>query len=204
MSLSAFPAVSRMRWRRLDVPGREEVRVERTASGWRLTGELEVEEAGIAARLRYTIDCDSEWRTRSAMIEGEAGAGPIRFALAADGAGRWTREGTGLPEVSGALDVDLGFTPATNMLPIRRLALPVGGSAPVRSAWLRFPDLRLELLEQTYTREAERRFRYRALVDGEPFVACLDTDAFGRVLRYEGLWEAEPMPPSAAARGGTA
>jgi hypothetical protein len=29
-------------------------------------------------------------------------------------------------------------------------------------------------------------------VDGEPFTAQLDTDAFGRVLRYEGLWEAEP------------
>ncbi len=193
-----------MHWRRLDVPGREEARVERTAGGWRLTGELEVEESGIAARLRYTIDCDSEWRTRSAMIEGEAGGGPIRFALAADGAGHWTREGTPLPEVSGTLDVDLGFTPATNTLPIRRLALPVGGSAPVRSAWLRFPELRLEPLEQTYTREAKQRFRYRAQVDGEPFVARLDTDEFGRVLRYEGLWEAEFMSPSTAAGGGAA
>jgi uncharacterized protein len=204
MSLSAFPAESRMRWRRLDVPGREEARVERTAGGWRLTGELEVDEGGIAAQLRYTIDCDSEWRTRLAIIEGEAGGGSIRFALAADGAGHWTREGKPLPEVSGALDVDLGFTPATNTLPIRRLALPVGGSAPVRSAWVRFPELRLESLEQTYTREAKQRFRYRAQVDGEPFVARLDTDAFGRVLRYEGLWEAEPMPPSTADRGGIA
>ncbi len=174
--------------------------MERTANGWRLTGELEVEEASIAARLRYTITCDLEWRTRSAVIEGRAGGSPIRFALAADGAGHWTRDGTRLPEVSGALDVDLGFTPATNTLPIRRLALPVGGSAPVRSAWLRFPELRLEPLEQTYTREAEQRFRYRALVDGEPFVARLDTDAFGRVLRYEGLWEAEPVGPLETSR----
>jgi hypothetical protein len=200
MSLSAFPSESRMRWRRLDVPGREEARMERTANGWRLTGELEVEEAGIAARLRYTITCDLEWRTRSAVIEGEAGGSPIRFALAADGAGHWTRDGTRLFEVSGALDVDLGFTPATNTLPIRRLALPVGGSAPVRSAWLRFPELQLEPLEQTYTREAEQRFRYRALVHGEPFVARLDTDAFGRVLRYEGLWEAEPVEPLETSR----
>jgi hypothetical protein len=46
-------------------------------------------------------------------------------------------------------------------------------------------------LEQTYTREAEQTFRYRALVDGERFVARLDTDVFGRVVRYEGLWEME-------------
>jgi hypothetical protein len=180
-----------MRWRRLDVPGHEEARVDRTATGWRLTGELDVEETGVAARLRYAIDCDPEWRTRSAVIEGEAGGVPIRFALVADGAGHWTRDGTPVPELAGALDVDLGFTPATNTLPIRRLALAVGESASVRSAWLRFPELRLELLEQTYTREAEQSFRYRAIVDGEPFIARLDTDAFGRVRLYEGLWEAE-------------
>ena len=42
---------------------------------------------------------------------------------------------------------------------------------------------------------AERSYRYRALVNGEPFVATLDVDAFGRVLRYQGLWEAEFTMP---------
>lgn len=110
----------------------------------------------------------------------------------ADTAGQWTRDETALPELSGALDIDVEFTPATNTLPIRRLDLAVGETRQVRSAWLRFPELRLEPLEQTYTREAEQRFRYRALVDGEPFVARLYTDASGLVLCYEGLWEAEP------------
>jgi hypothetical protein len=184
-----------MRWRRTDVPGREDARVERTREGWRLTGTLEVEEAEVAASLRYTIDCDERWRTRAALIEGTASGRDIRFALAADGEGGWSRDGESLPALAGALDVDLGFTPATNTLPIRRLALAVGDTQPVRSAWLRFPELRLEPLEQTYTREAERVFRYRAMVDGEPFVARLDTDAFGRVLRYEGLWNAESTVP---------
>jgi hypothetical protein len=100
-----------------------------------------------------------------------------------------------VPDVDGALDIDLGFTPATNTLPIRRLALAVGESAAVRSAWLRFPELRFEPLEQTYTRETAQTFRYRAMVDGEPFAARLDTDPFGRVVRYEGLWEAELVEP---------
>lgn len=201
MTLRPFPAESRMRWRRLDVPGREESRADLTATGWRLTGELHVEEAGVRARLRYAIDCDAEWRTRSALIEGQAGGRPIRFALAADGAGHWTRDGAPVPELAGALDVDLGFTPATNTLPIRRLALAIGETAPVRSAWLRFPELRLEPLEQAYTREAERSFRYRAMVDGDPFIARLDTDEFGRVLRYEGLWEAEVADASDSRAG---
>ncbi len=87
MTLRPFPTESRVRWRRMDVPGREEARVERQPAGWRLTGELDVEEASLAARLRYAIECDPEWRTRSAVIEGEAGGGAIRFALAADGGG---------------------------------------------------------------------------------------------------------------------
>jgi uncharacterized protein len=147
MTLRPFPTESYIRWRRLDVPGREEARVEPAADGFRLTGELEVEDAGLAARLRYAIECDSEWRTRSAMVEGDMGGRPVRFALAANGAGHWTRDGMPVPALAGALDIDLGFTPATNTLPIRRLDLAVGESAPVRSAWLRFPELRLELLE---------------------------------------------------------
>ena len=59
-----------MRWRRLDVPGREEARIEQTAEGWRLTGQLEAEEASVRAELWYVIDCERHWRTRRAIITG--------------------------------------------------------------------------------------------------------------------------------------
>lgn len=119
------------------------------------------------------------------------------FASSSKRMGPGTGSATASWWVAGALDIDLGFTPVTNTLPIRRLALAVGASAPVQSAWLRFPELRFERLDQTYTRESELGFRYHATVGGQPFVARLDTDAFGRVLRYEGLWEAELAEPSA-------
>jgi hypothetical protein len=115
----------------------------------------------------------------------------MRFEFGADGAGHWTLNGAPLPLVDGALDIDLGFTPATNLLPIRRLDLAVGEHMEVRTAWVRFPELRVEALEQSYQRAAAHVFRYDALVDGEWFQARLDTDDFGRVLLYEGLWEAE-------------
>jgi hypothetical protein len=180
-----------MRWRRLDVPGREEARIERIAEGWRLAGQLEAEEAGVRARLEYVIECERDWRTRRTVVAGAASGAPLRLEFAADGIGHWTLNGTQLPLVEGALDIDLGFTPATNLLPIRRLDLAVGQRADVRTTWVRFPELRVEALEQSYQRESDRVFRYDALVDGEWFQARLDTDEFGRVLLYEGLWQAE-------------
>lgn len=187
------PDTLTMHWRRLDVPGREESLLEQTPGGWRLTGRLEVEENDLIARLSYVIECDPAWRTLSADILGEANGQPVEYRILADAHGNWTLDGKPLPALAGAEDIDLGFTPATNTLPIRRLeaaGLAVGQTAPVRSAWLRFPELRLEPLEQTYTRESERVYRYHAQVDGEPFTARLDVDEHGRVLRYEGLWEA--------------
>ncbi|HEU4720536.1 MAG TPA: putative glycolipid-binding domain-containing protein [Gemmatimonadaceae bacterium] len=102
MTLPPFPADSRMRWRRIDVPGNEEAHVEHTIDGWRLTGALEVEETDVGARLRYAIDCDTRWHTRSASIEGTANGRPVRVTLAADGRGGWSRDGKALPALAGA------------------------------------------------------------------------------------------------------
>ena len=42
------------------------------------------------------------------------------------------------------------------------------------AAWLRFPSFRLEVLEQTYRRLADRRYRYESA--GGSFAAELDVD----------------------------
>ncbi len=84
----------------------------------------------------------------------------------------------------------LGFTPATNLLPIRRLGLAPGQSAEVRAAWLSFPALTLELLEQVYRRTSEATYAYAS--DGGRFTAELSVSGDGFVTRYPGLWEAEP------------
>jgi hypothetical protein len=53
--MEPFPDQSHTRWRRLDLPGREEARIEQTANRWRLTGRLEVEEAGLRAELMWMV-----------------------------------------------------------------------------------------------------------------------------------------------------
>jgi hypothetical protein len=86
------------------------------------------------------------------------------------------------------VDLDLNFSPSTNLLPIRRLRLDVGQEAAVRAAWLRFPGFTLEPLEQRYRRTADDAYRYESA--GGAFVRDLTVNDEGFVVRYPGLWEA--------------
>jgi hypothetical protein len=70
---------------------------------------------------------------------------------------------------------------------IRRLALPVGSEAPVRAAWLRFPSLELEPLEQVYRHVTEWKYRYES--NGGSFTADLAVDDAGFVTLYPGFCE---------------
>lgn len=92
-----------------------------------------------------------------------------------------------IPAVAGCLDVDLAFTPATNLLPLRRLGLAVGESREMTAAWVCFPDLSVEPLAQRYTRLDEHRVRYESL--GGTFTAELEVDELGLVVSYPPLWE---------------
>lgn len=184
-----LPHESRMRWRRLDVPGREEARIQQTAEGWRLSGELEVDETEVHAQLAYVIDCDRSWRTRRATVTGSAAERAVRFVLAADGNGHWKLDGAPLPAVDGALDVDLGFTPATNLLQLRRIALREGEGKDVPVAWLNVGDGTLSLLRQRYERRTARTYWYEA--PRFEYAAMLDVDDTGFPKRYPDLWEAQ-------------
>ena len=86
-------------------------------------------------------------------------------------------------QVAGCIDVDLNFSPSTNLLPIRRRA------TDVRTAWLRFPSFALELLEQRYTYLADDRVRYESFTTN--FAAELRISPNGLVLDYENIWSAE-------------
>ncbi len=69
------------------------------------------------------------------------------------------------------------------------MRLAVGALASVRAAWLRFPAVTLESLDQTYERVSESRYRYES--GSGSFVAMLETNAVGFVTLYPGLWQLE-------------
>jgi len=123
-------------------------------------------------------------------VAGWWGDRAIGVEVRCDAERRWWLNDVACPAVTGCLDLDLAFTPATNLLPIRRLGLVSGESAAVRAAWLSLPGLSLELLEQVYRRTGEAIYAYES--DGGRFTAELSVSGDGFVTRYPGLWEAEP------------
>jgi len=158
--------------------------LESTDLGHRLSGVVVLPIDDAPGHVSYTVDADERWLTRSAELIVTTTV-QRRLSLSADGAGRWTVDGEAAPALDGCLDVDLGFTPSTNTLPIRRLALADGAAVEVTAAWVRFPTFTVERLEQSYERIASDRWRYRSV----SFEAELLVDSSGLVIRYgDDVW----------------
>jgi hypothetical protein len=176
-------------WRRLDLPGHEIGRIALRGDRWELSGTAVFSHERTPCKLDYVVVCDSSWWTRSARVSGMIGDHEIGLSVSVDAGQRWRVNGTDCPAVGGCVDIDLGFSPSTNLLPIRRLALNVGEEAEVRAAWLPFPSLVFKVLPQVYRREGERTYRYESR--GGAFVRVLEVNAVGFVTSYPGLWQAE-------------
>jgi len=169
-------------WRRLDRSGHEAGRLFSQASSWHLTGTAVFAHDEQPCRLDYLVVCDSGWRTISAGVTGWMGDETVEIEIVVDPARRWRLNGAECPAVAGCIDIDLNFSPSTNLLPIRRLGLAPGQEAGVRAAWLRFPSFTLEPLEQRYRRLDAATYRYES--GGGTFVTELDVDTAGFVTRY--------------------
>lgn len=134
----------------------------------------------------YRVETDADWRTRRVRVQIVGGP---RLDVYADGRGNWTdADGAAIPALDGCLDVDIGMTPATNLLPMQRLAhLGVGDAADITAAYVPLPAQIDGVFlpcpaPQRYTRLGARRWRYEGLFRG--FVAELETDEAGIVLDY--------------------
>jgi len=176
-------------WRRLDLPGHEIATLDALSEGWRLSGTaLFLSEQG-PSKLNYEVICDSNWQTTSAQIDGIVGSVAVNLAISANAERKWRLNGVECGGVEGCIDIDLGFSPSTNLLPIRRLALGVGEEAIVPAAWLPFPSLRFELIPQLYRRDSERTYHYES--HHGLFSRTLNVDSAGFVTCYPDLWQAE-------------
>ena len=185
-------------WQRINSPGSEWCAVEQESDGWRLHGIVLTEVASAPVLVHYAVALATDWSTRVVEIAMRSGAASeprtLKLTVAPDQRWQIEREpglepampADDVVTLHGLVDVDLGFSPVTNTLPIRRLDPAIGEAIAVTAAWVRFPELTVEPLSQRYIRLAERRYLYESA--GGAFVAEIEVDDLGLVTTYEGGW----------------
>ena len=173
-------------WSGLSDPSMEFCTLRQTAGGWQLAGTVVAVQAAQPLRASYAIGCSVDWHTERVDLTVTDSDAERSLSLRPTGDGGWLAGDQLIESVAGCVDVDLGITPATNTLPIRRLNLAVGESADVVATWVRFPSLVIQPLSQRYTRLSEHCYRYES---DTGFSCVLDVDDDGLVTSYPGSWE---------------
>lgn len=170
----------RVAWRRSDeVQTDEHCTLTQRDTGLSLVGTVLGSEDGAPVRIEYRVLTDGAGMTTAAHVRDLRGFEQRTLTLERDAKGNWTVDGAKVRGLKGATDVDLGCSPSTNTLPIRRLRIGVGASKTIRAAWVRFPELTVVKADQTYTRIDEFTYRYASAdfeaeltVDDEDLVAA--------------------------------
>ena len=180
-------------WRGLDELSLQHFRLQEYSGGYLFNGRVLTIQDQQPAEIFYVVMCDRNWQTQEAHVGVMHGAESTQVQIRRKEAKHWFRDGERVSGLDDVVDIDLSISPATNTVAIRRLALEIGESRAVDAAWVRFPELTLERLDQRYTRLDARRYRYES--GGGTFTAELEVDDNGVVARYSGLWErvAPPM-----------
>ena len=173
-------------WKRLDLPGHEFAEFSSDAQSHTLTGSAVFVAEGKSCMLSYKVVCNELWQTQEVHVQGVVKGKHIEITLEVSQHKVWTLNGIEQPQVEGCIDVDLAFTPATNLLPIKRCNLAIGKSEHAVAAWLKFPELTLEKLSQTYRRISDSQFHYSSA--GGKFETDLTVKASGLISNYPELW----------------
>ena len=170
-------------WHGIDPFSTELCHLARRDRGWDVQGVVLADLTDGGTEVRYLLRVDELWRSRRLRVE-MSGAHSGTLDLMSDGHGAWTVDGEAATALDGCIDMDLGISPSTNTLPIRRMDPPYERPVAIHAAWVRFPELTVEADAQSYERMPANRWRFRA---GD-FEADLEVDDDGLVVRYGDLW----------------
>src|SRR5262245_40232402 len=124
-------------WHGIWLPGRDWCQLSPEGEGWRLSGTVLTAVASEPVMVHYDVTVDADWATRQVQVALWTGSRERTLELTIDQKHRWHAERDTNADASdagvfdGLVDVDLGFSPVTNTLPIRRLAPAVGESVDV-------------------------------------------------------------------------
>ena len=175
-------------WRRLDTSGSDAAHLYQTRTGWRLAGTAVFLQDKEPARLDYTLELRANWTTERGVISGFVGGTMIDLTMVRDAAG-WSINGTKKASLDHLQDLDLGFTPATNLPQLQCANLRIGEAADFAVAWWEPGTSELVELPQHYRRRSECIYWYES--PSVHYSEELEVAPNGFIRSYPGLWVLE-------------
>ena len=163
-----------------------------TTADYALTYRLLTGPGWVTQRLDVRVDGDGWWRTLGLRRGGEGRWTSRRVESGNDG--EPTVSAVEHPELTGALDCDLGLCPLTNTMPVLRGGLIEAARrgepsrAELTVAWVAVPDLEVQTATQQYesgpaVAGGGAQIRFQA----GSFVEDIEVDADGLVVSYPSI-----------------
>jgi uncharacterized protein len=175
-------------WHLASLASSEYASLSKRDNGHRLEGLTVMSLEDRPCHIEYVVAVDADWSPNFVTATITTPTQIRTRHLERDASRHWRLDGQAAAYLDGCTDVDLGWTPATNTVPIRRLDLAVGDTATITAAWIRFPELDVVVSPQRYTRLADDCWRYQS---GDYDFALTTDVATGLVLAYgDDLWRA--------------
>jgi hypothetical protein len=183
-------------WRADDGHGLEGARLLLHTSGFRALGRMVRAEPGGDFTASYRLIVGEDGGLERLSVTAATAERERHLTINRTDDGVWlldtgTGGGSTRTDFVGAVDVDLGFSPMFNTIPIRRLGLHrEAGEHTVPVVFVSLPDLDVRVVEQTYRTVSELNDATgQALVEfrSGDFTAELVVDADAAVLNYPGL-----------------
>ena len=150
-------------------------------------------------QLTYELETGPGYVTDRMLVTSEGPSGRRALDLRRSQSGTWSANGRPVAGLDGASDCDLGRCPLTNTMPVLRHGLHrAGGPVDLLMAWISVPDLEVMASEQRYTflTRGDEGSVVRYEGRHRSFVADLELDGDGLVVRYPGLATRVWPPPT--------
>jgi uncharacterized protein len=138
-------------------------------------------------RYDYKVTLDADWVFRDLTLHRHDDR---RLEVCRGNDGTWSVNKEVRPDLKGAIDIDLAFSPFTNTLPIRRLNLALGFRAEITTAYIDASSFRVVTDPQAYTRTGVDLYLYESL--DSDFRRRIRVDGDGFVIDYPGLYSRYP------------
>jgi uncharacterized protein len=172
-------------WIRLDRPGRDAALLRASDGGWLLQGAAAFEHDGGSAAVAYQVETNARWQTKRGIVSGFFRGETIQHEVMRNGTG-WRLNGVAIEGLERLVDLDYGFTPATNVLQLSRITLKSGQRAEVPVVWFDLDSASLVELPQSYERRSEASYWYEAPT--VRYQGLLEIAPNGFVRSYPELW----------------